>query len=102
MDNLDDILKQRKTPKAPSNLAHRIVQAADVDQKPRVFLRQKLFSYLEPLFMLPRPAYVMAVALVFALFLGVGMGPFFQGQSGVSEIEYDLVAYMLLDEDAVW
>ena len=102
MDNLDDILQQRGVPKAPSNLAHRIVQAAKTSDKPKKSFGAAVLDYFRKFLALPRPVYASAFAVVFALFLGVGgVSQIYQSQTMVYDMEYDLVSYMLFDEE-VW
>ena len=73
-DNLDKLLKTRKTPEAPEGLSARIIAAA-VREKQGVSsadtpVWQTLWVEIESLFIVPRPAFAMAIIV---LVLGFGM-----------------------------
>ena len=73
-DDLNKLLKTRKTPEAPEGLSARIIAAAAREKQaaPGVQMPvwQTFWSEIESLFIVPRPAFAMAI-IVFVL--GVGM-----------------------------
>lgn len=72
MDDMNEILRARKNAQAPSNLAERIIDASLKQAS-----AQKTVSLLEELssmFILPRPALVIAACLVLSLGVGLQIG----------------------------
>jgi len=88
---LDKLLSNRYVPDAPSNLAHRIVEAAAQEDKAQV-ARVGLFERLVRAFAIPQPALVFgAVALIM---IGIG-------GVGVTQLENDMNAQTAEVEDDV-
>ena len=70
---LDRLMHARHVPEMRSNLAERIIDAAQVQQKQG---RSKPASWLlafNDVFMIPKPAYVMAVLFVIGIAMGVNL-----------------------------
>lgn len=90
MVNMDEILKERATPQAPSNLAYRIAEAAQEKDRTSGWWK-KLECELSSWIFIPRPAYVMALFLLFGMILGFELG-------GTLDIKnYDMASFMDVD-----
>jgi len=80
MDDFDTFLKSRHVPDAPSNLAHRIIEASKAESiaqaRPRVSFA-KMARDLMAWFVIPQPAMALGLVLVLAVGLGVFGGDLF-------------------------
>lgn len=65
---LEQILRERKIPTAATNLSARIIDAASLPNK-KSFL-ERLLQEVGTMIILPRPAYVLGIALAFGLMIG--------------------------------
>jgi hypothetical protein len=94
MDNLDTILQTRAEPIAPTNLAQRIIDAAEESNRPKGGWWDGLQHELSTWIFFPRPAYVMGAFLLFGLLLGFQVG----GLVDVSSSNYDISSFLVIDE----
>ena len=69
--NLEDIMNERYIPAPSSNLAERIIEASLMHQKQGRSGWDLFWRTFWDAFLLPKPAYVMAVIFVLGLFMGL-------------------------------
>ena len=67
---LEDILKERYVPEPPSNLAYRIIEAAKPRDGERGFSWVVFQRVVAEIFVIPQPAFAMAVILISGVSLG--------------------------------
>lgn len=98
-DNIDQLLTMRHTPQAPGDLADRIVyRAVRTPQQSSRLLGFGFFHELAGLFVIPRPAFALAVCLV----IGVGGGwmttslPDTATQAATESASFDMI---VMEED---
>jgi hypothetical protein len=98
-DRLEDIMMRRPIPKPSSNLAERIILASEMHrQQGKRGLNLWAHSFWDS-FMLPQPAFVMAVVLLAGVFVGFRIDV-----SNASEIR-DLSSYAYTGDESgekVW
>jgi hypothetical protein len=68
---LEDILKERYVPEMPSNLAYRIIEAAKPRGEEKGLTWAGVSRAFGELFIIPQPAYAMAVMLIVGVYTGV-------------------------------
>lgn len=67
--NLDHLLSMRRTVDVPPGLAQRIVNMAQ-PRKPKEDSWADIWADFQAMFVIPRPAYALALAAVFGLLIG--------------------------------
>lgn len=91
---LNEILLKREIPQASTNLAARISAAAT--SKERGSLINQILREMSFMFLFPKPAYVVAICLIFGLALGL------QGQLETADVDafmtQDLLSFADIDE----
>lgn len=86
---LDNVLNQQHVPPAASNLSARIIDAAKVLEQ--VSIIDKLKGKLYGIFLLPKPAYALAVFVLIGLII-----------YGVTEVPTQTVEPDLIDAEELW
>lgn len=71
---LDDILRERYTPDVPTNLAYRIIEAARPRGEEKGFTWAGVQRALAEMFVIPQPAFAMAVILILGVVIGAYYG----------------------------
>jgi hypothetical protein len=71
---LDDILRERYVPEMPTNLAYRIIEAAKPRGEEKGFTWAAFQRALTEIFVIPQPAFAMAVILLLGIVLGAYFG----------------------------
>lgn len=68
---LDTILRERHVPEMPSNLAYRIIEAAKPRGAEKGFTWTAFQRVVSEIFVIPQPAFAMAVVLMIGVYSGV-------------------------------
>ena len=71
---LDDILRERYVPEMPTNLAYRIIEAAKPRGEEKGFTWAAFQRAMAEIFVIPQPAFAMAVILLLGIVLGAYFG----------------------------
>ena len=77
---LDDILRDRYVPEMPSNLAYRIIEAAKPRGSEKGFTWAGFQRAMAELFVIPQPAFAMAVVLI----IGVSIGTYYTTEQSIN------------------
>lgn len=88
-NDLERLLNKRAMPKAPGNLAHRIVEAA-AERKARKGMN--LWEEVMAMFVIPRPAYAFGLTILLGLFVGFGVG------GDITTYTGDWDSFLIIDE----
>lgn len=70
-EHLNNMLNKMEIPSPASNLAARIIDAATFEPKKQRPLWDRIIQEVMAMVILPRPAYAMALILLFAIILGL-------------------------------
>lgn len=68
---LEDILRERYVPEPPTNLAYRIIEAAKPRGEEKGLTWAGIGRAFGELFVIPQPAFAMAVVLIIGVYSGV-------------------------------
>jgi hypothetical protein len=71
---LDDILRERHVPDMPTNMAYRIIEAAKPRGSEKGFTWAAFQRAMAEIFVIPQPAFAMAVILILGIVLGAYFG----------------------------
>lgn len=96
-DNIDHILITRRAVDVPAGLAQRIINMA-TPHKRQSDSWGDIWNDIQAMFVIPRPAYALAMAIVIGLFVGLGDSAFNDNVSSADFTSFLSVASADFDE----